>query len=67
MGGLAPTGGDDLSSGGSERGKGGGLVTGSSVKIWVCLGGGLIAGLGGRAGFGVLSCDTCRGIGSEAR
>lgn len=36
------------------RGSGGG-GTSISWTIWVCLGGGLMAGFGGRAGFGAFS------------
>lgn len=57
-GGLTDTGGEDFSSGGSDSGNGGGLGLGSSLNAWVCLGGGLIAGFGGKAGLGVLSKET---------
>lgn len=49
------------SSGGSEEGRGGGCAPLSSVgsgTCWVCLGGGFIAGFGGRAGFGIFSIET---------
>lgn len=45
-----------VSSGGSLDGTGGGFSF--SFNACVCLGGGLIAGFGGSAGFGLLSVAT---------
>lgn len=42
-----------LSSGGSDEGRGGGII--SPFITCDCRGGGLIAGFGGKAGFGLLS------------
>lgn len=46
------------SSGGSVRGTGGGITGSGSKTTCVCLGGGFMAGFGGKAGLVDLSVDV---------